>query len=160
MEDKIEKASAELKEETSHLEITKEQLKRCDTEQKVKVREQEQEAHKNWMAAKQAERRLLELEEEMTVLKKRLMVVNTNHKSDGSSVLPIDIPTLPSLPGMPSPLPSLPGMPSTLPSLPNMPGTLPSLPGMPVDIPTLPGIASTPTPGLPGMFSLSTPSLL
>ena len=196
IEENIEKATAELKEATSHLEITKKQLQRSDNEQKLKVSEQEQEAHKNWMVAKQAERRLLEMEEEMTVLKSRLVVVNTIPKSagpSGSSCGLLSLPgmpsLLPSLPGMPSPLPLLPGMPIPLPSLPGMPSPLPSLPGMPSDFSSLPGIPNdmpsfpgsdlpslpgmpcnlstpsfkkpcTPTPGLPGMFSLSTPSLL
>merc|ERR1719318_2229956 len=123
---------------------------------------------KNWMAAKQAEKKFLELDEEMTVLKKRLLVVNTNPKPNGTSGLSIDLPTLPSLPGMPSPLPSLPGMPSPLPSLTGMPlpSTLPSLPGMPMPstLPSLPGMPSVSTlpslPGMPGMFSLPTTSLL
>merc|ERR1712096_176610 len=120
----------------------------------------EQKAHENWIAAKQAEKRLAEFEEEFKVLKSRLAVVDevTSDCPPDFPALPgmINLPTL-SLPGMPqTTLPNLPGyqlnnlsiMPQTLlsnlPTLHNLP-SMPNLPAMP-NLPSLPGMPNTAPP--------------
>ena len=144
--EKLEKAGSELKEANNQLEITKTKLQHYDGEMKSKVAEKEQEAHNSWIASKQADRKLLELEEEFSLLKDRMLAIKEDNK-------PCGIPTLPSLPGMPanlSSLPPLPGIPCNLPSLPGMPSDLPLLPGTPYNLPSLPGMLTMPSlPAIP-----------
>jgi len=135
---------------------------------KAEVASQEKKAHENWVAARQAERKLAELQSELSVLRNNLTMSESRaslleqEKTDLTgtvSALQQHVKPEPqgqgerelSSPPSESSLhnASSPG-PSSLPPLPGLPG----LPGMEQGLPSLPSMPSMPMatmPGMPGM---------
>merc|ERR1712038_446985 len=170
---------------TSELDSTGAQVKLLRTELedqekslKASVAAQEKKAHENWVAARQAERRLTEVQSEMSVLRNRLTVAESKNtlleqeKEDLSGAVTmlqqnankVELPghgdprsasTPPSESGLqasspgPSSLPPLPG----LPSLPGMlPPAMPTMPAMP-----MPGLPLSMPPIMPPMSGMPNP---
>merc|ERR1712227_1043302 len=147
---------------TSELENTKDQVRIIETELedqerslKSAVAAQEKKAHENWVAARQAERKLTELQGELSLLRNKLTVFESinqlleQEKSDLTETVnmlkgsvsvksePVvsnglnSAASLDSLPG-----PSSPSGPESLPPLPGLPGM--STTSLPPALPTLP----------------------
>merc|ERR1719323_1611485 len=175
---------------TSELENTKDQVRIIKTELedqerslKSAVAAQEKKAHENWVAARQAERKLTELQGELSLLRNKLTVFESRNqlleqeKSDLAETVnmlragqiktePVTsngLGSAPSLDSLPGPMTQT--SPSGPESLPPLPG-LPSLPGMssalssvgPVSLPSLPLL---PAPGMmvPPMFGAGGPMM-
>merc|ERR1719472_239520 len=169
---------------TSELDSTGAQVKLLRTELedqekslKASVAAQEKKAHENWVAARQAERRLTEVQSEMSVFRNRLTVAESKNtlleqeKADLSEAVvqlqqqqkaepqghgetrsasnpPSESGLQASSPG-PSSLPPLPG----LPSLPGMlPPAIPTMPTMP-----MPGLPLSMPPIMPPMSGMTAP---
>merc|ERR1719323_3053644 len=161
-----ESAARKLVSVTAELESTKDQVKIIKTELedqerslKASVAAQEKKAHENWVAARQAERKLTELQGEMSLLRNKLTVfesrnqlleqeknnltetinmINSVKTEPVASNGLMSAASLDSLPGAASPagpesLPPLPGLPSSsaLPGLSSAPPSLPALPLLP-----------------------------
>merc|ERR1719167_380979 len=151
---------------TSELDSTGAQVKLLRTELedqekslKASVAAQEKKAHENWVAARQAERRLTEVQSEMSVLRNRLTVAESKNtlleqeKEDltGAVTMLQQNANKVELPGhgdtrSPSNPPSESGLQASSPG----PSSLPPLP----DLPSLPGMLPPAMPGREGMMSL------
>jgi len=175
---------------SSELDTTKEQVRIIRTELedqerslKAAVATQEKKAHENWVAARQAERKLTEFQGELSILRNKLTVYESQNqlleqeKSDLAETVnmlrvgqiktePVTsngLGSAPSLDSLPGPMTQT--SPSGPESLPPLPG-LPSLPGMssalssvgPVSLPSLPLL---PAPGMmvPPMFGAGGPMM-
>jgi len=171
---------------TSELESTGAQVKLLRTELedqekslKASVAAQEKKAHENWVAARQAERRLTEVQSEMSVFRNRLTVAESKNtlleqeKADLSEAVvqlqhqqkaepqghgetrsasnpPSESGLQASSPG-PSSLPPLPGLPSLPGMLPPAMPTMP-MPGLPLSMPPImPPMSGMPAPMFPTM---------
>merc|ERR1719147_572141 len=146
--------------------IIKTDLEDQERSLKASVATQEKKAHENWVAARQAERKLTELQGELSLLRNKLTVFESRNqaleqeKSDLTETVnmlrgstksePVVGNGLGSAPSLDS-LPGLPGASSPGPeSLPPLPG-LPELPGLssaslqPTSLTTLPHFRYSPT---------------
>jgi len=119
----------ELEQTKIQLNMMTEELQEQETSLKHALMEAEKEASENWIAARKAERRVIELQKDMSNMRNKLTAIEG--KKDVSNQL-INQNPVPSL------LPPLPGLPASLTSL--IPPTLPSLPGLPLG-PLIPGMA-------------------
>jgi len=139
-------AARKLASVTNELDITRSQvnmlskeLEDQETSLKSSFLEADKKSQEHWIARKQAERRVAEMQKEMSRLRNMLTAVGEKRNISTSAVLREEnlvmsetpLPSLPHLPGMPDPSSMIP---SGLPSL-------PSLPGMPIP-PLLPGVIS------------------
>jgi len=127
--------SNELEQTRSQLNMLTKELEEQETSLKQAYMEAEKKSEENWIAARKAERRVTEMQKEMSSMRNKITTIegskenitsattNQNSLSSGLSSLP--------------PLPALPGM-SSLHSI--IPPALPSLPGLPLP-PLLPGLA-------------------
>jgi len=140
---------------TGELELTRGQLdmlKRELEDQEMCLKAaylvEEKKAQENWIAARQAERRVTEMQKEMSVLRNRLTevegrkenIVGVIKKEENGINLKQDLNTLPPLPGLPGLATSTYLPQSDLPSL----APLPPLPGMSHCFPPIPGLLPGP----------------
>merc|ERR1719516_288006 len=84
----VESAARQLVSVTSELDMTKDQVKIIKTELedqerslKASVAAQEKKAHENWVAARQAERKLTELQGELSLLRNKLTVFESRNQA-------------------------------------------------------------------------------
>merc|ERR1719430_2009283 len=160
--------TSELQSRDTQVKLLKTELDDQEKSLKAEVASQEKKAHENWVAARQAERKLAELQSELSVLRNNLTMSESRaslleqEKTDLTgtvSALQQHVKPEPqgqgerelSSPPSESSLhnASSPG-PSSLPPLPGLPG----LPGMEQGLPSLPSMPSMPMatmPGMPGM---------
>eukprot|EP00092_Neocalanus_flemingeri_P008689 GFUD01009359.1.p1 GENE.GFUD01009359.1~~GFUD01009359.1.p1 ORF type:complete len:1227 (-),score=339.72 GFUD01009359.1:365-4009(-) len=160
---KLISVTSELDSTQEQLKILKGELENQEKSLKASVAGQEKKAHENWVAARQAERKLTELQAEMSVLRNRLTMVESKN-----SLLEQEKDDLEGTVTMlkdhvkPEPAPGLRAvesvenltknnLDSSVSGLdsPHVPDTLPPLPG-------LPGMPSLPTP-MSGMGLLTSP---
>merc|ERR1719430_2088397 len=175
---KLISVTSELDSTGAQVKLLRAELEDQEKSLKASVAAQEKKAHENWVAARQAERRLTEVQSEMSVLRNRLTVAESKNtlleqeKEDLSGAVTmlqqnankVELPghgetrsasNPPSESGLqasspgPSSLPPLPG----LPSLPGMlPPAMPTMPTMP-----MPGLPLSMPPIMPPMSGLTAP---
>merc|ERR1719242_211516 len=171
---KLISVTSELDSTSAQVRLLRTELEDQEKSLKASVAAQEKKAHENWVAARQAERKLTEVQSEMSVLRNRLTVAESRntlleqekgdlseavtllqqnaiseHQGQGetrsTSNTPSESGLQASSPG-PSSLPPLPG----LPSLPGMlPPTMPTMP--------MPGLPLSMPPIMPPMSSMTAP---
>merc|ERR1719242_2868297 len=176
---KLISVTSELDSTGAQVKLLRAELEDQEKSLKASVAAQEKKAHENWVAARQAERRLTEVQSEMSVLRNRLTVAESKNTlleqekgdlSEAVTMLQQNVQAAPqghgetrsasnppsesglqaSSPG-PSSLPPLPGLPSLPGMLPPAMPTMP-MPGLPLSMPPImPPMSGMPAPMFPTM---------
>ena len=120
---KVVSVTRELEQTKVQLKMLTEELEEQETSLKHACFEAERNSEENWIAARKAERRISELQKEMSSMRNKLTLIE-GYKEIATS---LTIKQETSMNNVFNPLPPLPGLPSSMPLLPGMPMTLPPL---------------------------------
>merc|ERR1712130_813037 len=166
---------------TNELESTQEQLKIIKSELedqerslKASVAGQEKKAHENWVAARQAERKLTELQGEMSLMRNKLTIVESKNtlleqeKDDLTETLNLIKTSVKPEPVTTNGVHTSSSLDSLTLAQGDMPGSgpnsvasasFPTSPTGPESLPPLPGLPGTRLPGIPPMLEVRQPPL-